>query len=174
MITDKFKRTIFDKLTDDLSHVELIFYNDSLWFINREKKYWYLDLEKSGKLYWRWQFFTNFFSPFTMERNEYEPLIKEWVESALNCGVTTTVNKDSIAGWTVESALNCGVTTTQIGTIKKLKWVESALNCGVTTTLLMKFHQKLLVESALNCGVTTTVPSKLSVAIKVESVLNGL
>ena len=152
MITDKFKRTIFDKLTDDLSHVELIFYNDSLWFINREKKYWYLELEKSGKLYWRWQFFSNFFSPFTMERNEYEPLIKEWVESALNCGVTTT-------------RLLKGTFSMK---------VESALNCGVTTTVRDEFSKHIEVESVLNCGVTTTVPSKLSVAIKVESVLNGL
>jgi len=150
MITDKFKRIIFDKLTSDLSEVDIIFHNDSLWFINREKKYWYLELEKSGKLYWRWQFFTNFFSPFTMERNEYEPLIKEWVESVLNCGVITTVLRKGENSPMVESVLNCGVTTTVKKVVNVLGMVESVLNRGITITMMNSSNEDVLVESALN------------------------
>jgi hypothetical protein len=106
MITHKFKRTIYDKLTSDLFGVEIILHNDSVWFINREKKYWYLELQKGGKLYWRWQFFTNFFLPFTMKRDEYEPLIKEWVESILNGGVTIITNSLSQKPCEVELVLN--------------------------------------------------------------------
>jgi hypothetical protein len=83
-MTDKLKNFIFKKLNDDLSHVELISHGDSIWFVDRENKYWYLELQESGRLFWRWQFFSSFFTLFGMEKNEFEPLIAEWVKSSLN------------------------------------------------------------------------------------------
>lgn len=83
-MTDKLKNFIFKKLNDDLSHVELISHGDSIWFVDRENKFWYLELQESGRLFWRWQFFVNFFTLFAMEKNEFEPLITEWVKLSLN------------------------------------------------------------------------------------------
>ncbi len=173
MITDKLKQFIFNKLTDDLSHVELISYEDSFWFIDRENKYWYLEFQKSGRLYWRWGFFSNFFQLFCMERDEYEPLITEWVESVLNGGVTTTplLNLQKRVG--VESVLNGGVTTTWRNENGCIKRVESVLNGGVTTTSLMCHELLSWVESVLNGGVTTTVGEVWMQNQAVESVLNG-
>jgi hypothetical protein len=108
-MNDRLKKIIFNKLNEDLSHVEIILHNNSLWFIDRENKYWYMEFQKGGKLYWRYQFFAKFFTIFTLERDEYEPLIKEWVESVLNCGVTTTLNLGNRLKCLVESVLNFGV-----------------------------------------------------------------
>ena len=172
MITDKLKKLIFDKLTSDLSGVEIILHDDSLWFIDREKKYWYLEFQKGVRLYWRWQFFSEFFNLFTMERDEFEPLISEWLESVLNCGVTTTIKIFYSNSPKLESVLNCGVTTTFSTDLSTNIWLESALNCGVTTTVFPKQDNLFGLESALNCGVTTTYSVDMKWHVPLESVLN--
>ena len=67
----RLKKIIFNKLYEDLKHVEIINYKESVWFIDREKKYWYLECEKDGILWWKYDFFTNFFRLFSMERSEF-------------------------------------------------------------------------------------------------------
>ena len=42
------KKIIFKKLYQDLSNVEIITHNESIWFIDRENKYWYIIYEKNG------------------------------------------------------------------------------------------------------------------------------
>ena len=108
MITEKFKQTIFDKLSEDLSHTELFLHKESIWFIDRKNKYWYLSFKSSGQLYWRWQFFVEFFELFSLERPEYEPLIKEWVEGVLKGGVTTTCVSSNRNWLAVEGVLKGG------------------------------------------------------------------
>ncbi len=83
-VTDKFKKVIFKHLYKELGKVEVIPYKDSIWFINREEKYWYFELEKNGNLYWRYAFFNDFFKVFSMGRNQFEPILSEWVEEVLN------------------------------------------------------------------------------------------
>ena len=83
-MNEKLKKIIFNKLYEDLSGVELIPYNNSIWFINRKKEYWYLQYEKSGLLYWRFDFFTEFFTLFSLEVSEFESVIGEWVETIFN------------------------------------------------------------------------------------------
>jgi hypothetical protein len=81
----RLKNIIFRKLNDELSKVEIIVAeNKSIWFINRANKYWYFELEKSGKLWWRYEFFTDFFILFCLEVNEFQPILSEWVEGILN------------------------------------------------------------------------------------------
>jgi hypothetical protein len=83
-MNEKLKKIIFNKLYDDLSDVELIPFNNCIWFINRKKEYWYLQYEKSGLLYWRFDFFTEFFTLFSLEVSEFESVIGEWAESIFN------------------------------------------------------------------------------------------
>ena len=52
------------ELYEELSNVEIIPYKDSIWFIDREKEYWYFEFEKSGRLWWRYYFFDTFFNKF--------------------------------------------------------------------------------------------------------------
>mgnify|MGYP003348120386 CR=1 FL=1 len=70
LITEsRIKELIFKKLYQDLSNAEIIPYEGSLWFVDRENKYWYLEYVKSGDLWWRYDFFNNFFhliSPYSV------------------------------------------------------------------------------------------------------------
>ena len=86
----RIKKRIFDKLYEDLKYAEIIDCGDSIWFVDRDKEYWYLQYEKSGDLLWRYKFFNNFILLFSMEQYEYEQVIADWVEEVLNCKVDTT------------------------------------------------------------------------------------
>ena len=84
IISDRLKKFIFKKLYEDLSHVEIIPYKDSIWFIDRENEHWYFEYEKSGTLWWRYHFFESFFNLFSLEFKVYQSIISEWVEEVLN------------------------------------------------------------------------------------------
>jgi len=83
-VTDKLKQVIFKRLYKELGNVEIIPYNNSVWFIDRENTYWYLNLSNGGCLYWRYSFFPSFFTFFSLGPSEFEPIISEWVEEVLN------------------------------------------------------------------------------------------
>ncbi len=125
---DKLKKVIFDKLYMNLNNAEIIEFNGSIWFIDREEKYWYLEYKKSGKLWWRYQFFNNFFHLFSMESNEYEPIIIEWVEEVLNNKATTSGSVLQFRTPKVEEVLNNKVTTSQYNGAIDVHWVEEVLN----------------------------------------------
>ena len=173
MITDKFKKTIFDKLTNDLSCIELILYNESVWFIDRETKYWHLEFKSSGKLYWRWGFFNNFFKLFSLDQPEYEPLIKEWVEGVLKGEITKTSFCQSNWNGRVEGVLKGGVTKTQIDILDYQDEVEEVLKGGVTTTSYKDLSKRYAVEEILKGGITTTIPNGSTTGTVVEEVLKG-
>jgi hypothetical protein len=105
-IDDKLKKYIFKKLAKDLSHVEVIPYNGSIWFIDRDKKYWYLELRNDGHLWWRWDFFEQFFKIFALEYDEYQSLIAEWVGQILNQNIDTTLGNGVAELDMVEKVLN--------------------------------------------------------------------
>ena len=151
MVSSRLKDIIFKKLYSDLSRVEMIHYKTFVWFIDRENKCWYFRYDKSnGLLLWKYGFFSDFFTIFTMDSNEFTPIISSWVEEVLNCRITTT----------------------DIGTYSNSYMVEEVLNCKVTTTSMRseKFHD--LVEEVLNCKVTTTSSGDGVPLIWVEEVLN--
>jgi len=102
----RLKKIIFDKLYEDLKNAEIIHFQNSIWFIYREKEYWYLEYQKSGHLWWRYQFFTNFFRLFSLEQSEFERVIAEWVEEVLNSRVNTTDPERYIFPHMVEEVLN--------------------------------------------------------------------
>jgi len=102
----RIKRRIFDKLYNDLKDAEIIDCKGSIWFIDREKKYWYLEYKKSGYLMWRQQFFRDFFFLFSMQQHEFERVIADWVEEVLNCKVDTTIKLWNYAVIRVEEVLN--------------------------------------------------------------------
>ena len=151
MVSSRLKDIIFKKLYSDLSRVEMIHYKTFVWFIDRENKCWYFRYDKSnGLLLWKYGFFSNFFTIFTMDSNEFTPIISSWVEEVLNCRITTT----------------------DIGTYSHSYMVEEVLNCKVTTTSVVLFQAALLVEEVLNCKVTTTSLGDGGPLIWVEEVLN--
>jgi hypothetical protein len=104
-MNDKLKKIIFDKLYKDLSHVEIIPYNNNVYFIDREKKYWYFEYKKNGTLWWRYGFFIDFFFLFSMGKSEFEWIISEWVEEVLNCKVKTPLPENGRGRGEVEEVL---------------------------------------------------------------------
>jgi len=90
-MNNKLKKIIFDKLYMNLSDAEIIKHDNTFWFIDVDEKYWYLRYQKlDGVLWWRYDFFNDFFMLFSMEQKEYEPIISEWVEEVLNNKVITS------------------------------------------------------------------------------------
>ena len=147
------KKIVFRKLNQDLSKVEIILSeNQSIWFIDRANKYWYFELEKSGKLWWRYEFFTDFFPLFCLEIDEFQPLLSEWVEGVLNCGVYTTNGVQMKKHLQVEEALNRGVSATGDLGMERIATVEKIFDSNVNMTTRSGHRLHSTVESILNHG----------------------
>ena len=172
IISDRLKKFIFKKLYEDLSHVEIIPYKDSIWFIDRENKYWYFEFKKSGTLWWRYHFFESFFNLFSLEFKVYQSIISEWVEEVLNRKVGTTADGCNAAATKVEEVLNCKVGTTNSCVGNYNKKVEEVLNYKVGTTGAVIEEINKEVEEVLNCKVDTTEPCAYRAVHQVEEVLN--
>jgi hypothetical protein len=105
-INDRLKRMMFKKLSNDLSHVEIIRYDGSIWLIDRDKKYWYLELTKCKHLSWRFGFFERFFQAFSLDRDDYVPIMRDWVEQVLKRKVSTSASRHLNGTEKVDQVLN--------------------------------------------------------------------
>jgi hypothetical protein len=134
-MNERLKRIIFKKLDQDLGHAEIIVDdNKSIWFIDRANKYWYLELRSSGTLWWRYTFFNDFFPLFGMVREEYEPVIAEWVEEVLKRGVSSTLTDILMELRTMEEVFNREVSSTILRSINRTTPVEEVLKRKVNST----------------------------------------
>ena len=196
MVTDKLKQLIFKHLYKELGNAEIIPYKDSIWFIDRENSYWYFQLSKEGCLYWRYSFFPSFFSFFSLEQSEFEPIISSWVEEVLNHKVSSTEFPIGRAHHEVEEVLNHKVSTTKMFVIDEFplveevlnhkvstteekttvtaKWVEEVLNHKVSETFEVDAAQKRKVKKVLDSRVSTTKNNSLFSERSVEEVLNSV
>ena len=110
-VSPRLKDVIFNKLLNDMKGAEIIEDNGSIWAIDPDEKYWYFELEKDGTLWWRSDFFRNFFRLFSLERDEYEPLIRDMVGDILNRKVGTSLSSSSPLEIRVGDILNRKVGT---------------------------------------------------------------
>ena len=166
------KDFINQQLYDELSHVEIIPYNNSIWFIDREEKYWYFHLSNTGCLYWRYSYFPQFFKIFGMGHSQFEPILSEWVEEVLNHKVSTTFVDGLSKLKQVEEVLNHKVSTTDTVWFGQVEKVEEVLNHKVSTTSPDFLLPRMLVEEVLNHKVSTTRRSYRHHQPLVEEVLN--
>ena len=128
MVSERLKQLIFKQLYKELGNVEIIPYKDSIWLIDREKEHWYFEFETSGRLWWRYYFFNSFFTIFSLEPKDFEPILASWVEEVLNHKVTTTVWNHSFVAIQVEEVLNHKVSTTEGNIGAKSRLVDEVLN----------------------------------------------
>ena len=172
MVSDKLKQFIFKQLYKELGNVEIIPYNDSIWFIDRENVYWYFQLSTQGCLYWRYSFFPSFFSVFSLEQSEFEPILSSWVEEVLNSKVSTTEFPIGRAHHEVEEVLNHKVSTTgnKLGYFSRK--VEEVLNHKVSTTQIFGGFPSGKVEVILNSKVSTTNSCTFTSDLLLEDILN--
>ena len=172
VITDKLKQIIFKHLYRELGDCEIIPYNGSIWFINRDNKHWYLELDKSGTLWWRYDFFNSFFQIFSMSSGDFSPVLSSWVEEVLNHKVSTTKLLDRSSFAWVEEVLNHKVSTTCDVKVRVPWKVEEVLNHKVSTTITVFFLNGFAVEEVLNHKVSTTESYFGPFTRGVEEVLN--
>ena len=172
IITDRLKQIIFKQLYRELGDCEIIPYNGSIWFINRDNKHWYLELDKSGTLWWRYDFFNSFFQIFSMSSGDFCPVLSSWVEEVLNHKVSTTFKKYRYQQSRVEEVLNHKVSTTYTPSTKRNFLVEEVLNHKVSTTCDVKVRVPWKVEEVLSHRVSTTQNLNYVGQGLVEEVLN--
>lgn len=156
MVSERIKKIIFDKLYKDLGHVEIIDYNNDVWFIDRKNKFWFLELKKSGILWWKYDFFNEFFSLFSLERDDFESIISDWVEEVLNCRVNTTLFNKSSNDFKVKEVLNHKVNMTISRIYEKNDGVDDVLNHKVLKTREYQLPKHFRVEEVLKHNVTKT------------------
>ena len=157
-MNERLKRIIFKKLDQDLGQAEIIVDdNKSIWFIDRANKFWYLELRSSGTLWWRYSFFRDFFPLFGMEREEYEPVIAEWVEEVLKRGVSSTRNRKNRILREVGEVLERGVSSTSYLGERALRVVEEVLKHEVFSTLQSKIDYQNQVGEVLEREVSSTL-----------------
>jgi len=149
---ERLKRIIFKKLDQDLGQAEIIVDdNKSIWFIDRANKYWYLELRSSGTLWWRYTFFNDFFPLFGMVREEYEPVIAEWVEEVLKREVSSTLQSKIAYQNQVEEVLNRKVNSTQCNVgLQGSRPVEEVLESKASPTTVDNLSAVLTMEKVLS------------------------
>ena len=172
MIPDRLKKIIFRKLYNDLSHVEIIPFNNSIWFVDRDEKYWYFELQKDGTLWWRYQFFSEFFILFSLVRDEFQSILAEWVEEVLNSRVYITKVWRGIDSNGMEEVLNSRVIKTSEHYFKESETVEDVLNSRVNTTFSEFDYWYGRVDEVLNSRVLRTQVALHSTSVMAEGVLN--
>jgi hypothetical protein len=172
MIPDRLKKIIFRKLYDDLSHVEIIPFNNSIWFVDRDEKYWYFELQKDGTLWWRYQFFSDFFILFSLKRDDYQSILAQWVEEVLNSRVYITKVWRGIDNHGVEEVLNSRVIKTYKLDIDSFTRVEDVLNSRVNGTIDTNLFRTECVEDVLNSRVLRTQVALHSTSVMAGGVLN--
>ena len=172
VITDRLKQLIFKHLYKVLGNCEIIHYNNSIWFINRDNKYWYFELDKDGTLWWRYDFFNSFFLIFSIDSDDFCPILSSWVEEVLNHKVSTTQRSWGLFVCRVEEVLNHKVSTTNGNCNFTITRVEEVLNHKVSTTDSVVFYNNLVVEEVLNHKVCATDVEMSVMNYVMEQVLN--
>ena len=182
-MNSKFKKVIVDYLLKDLMLVEIIYYKDSIWFINREYKYWYFEYHKKDKhLWWKWSYFQSALKIFSLNGEEHQSIFGELVNMILNKKqILETKYPDRIFKTVgsvlnfkeeVEEVLNCEIKTTVARISNRFELVEEVLNCEVKTTEPSHRYCHGEVEEVFNCKVKTTQTSLQPRQSLVEEVLN--
>ena len=169
----RLKNIIKNKLSEDLSSVSIINYKGSIWFIDPKSKYWYLELYKKTKtLWWRLDFFEEFFILFSMEQREFVPIIIDWVEEVLNSRVYITKVWRGIDSNGVEEVLNGEVVTTRSPSGPRQVMVEEVLKGEVVSTQGTPASFRMEVEEVLKGESVSTRRQKLRQETQVEEILN--
>jgi len=170
----KLKQIIKNKLSEDFSSVSIINYNGSIWFIDAKSKYWYLELYKKTKtLWWRLDFFEDFFLLFSMEQREFVPIIIEWVEEVLNGKVVSTIAEADVIVASVEEVFNGEVVTTRSPSGPRQVMVEEVLKGEVVYTQGTPASFRMEVEQVLKGEVISTYRQKRRQETQVEEILKA-
>jgi len=176
-MNERLKKIVFRKLYEDLSHVEIIQYGNSIWFIDRQKKYWYFEYSRIGLLWWRFEFFNTFFDIFGIERKEYELIMSEWMEEVLNKGVSETEPQRYHLLSHIETVLDNASRAEPNLIIKPKIWfenqtrMEDLLKHKIGLTMEYGNANEDKVERVLNHKVISILPTQMPLEAEVQEAL---
>ena len=182
-MNDKIKKVICNYLVKDLYNVEIIYYRDSIWFIDRESRYWYFEYHKVDKhLWWRWSHFTQALKIFSMDAEKEQSIFGELVNMILTKKEKLESKYPNKIFKTIGSVMNFedkheDVSKNEIKTTDGHGWkpravVDEVLNNEVETTGMLPMEIIQEVDEVLNCEVKTTNFSGSNFNIAVDEVLN--
>lgn len=183
MISNRIKNLIFEYLLKDLIKVEIIYYRDSVWFIDRDNRYWYFEYHKVDKhLWWRWSHFTTALTMFSMEAEKEQYLLGELVNMILTKKQNLESKYPDKIFKTVGSVMNFEdndevVLKNEIKTTDGYGWkpravVDEVLNNEIETTEMHLTPRQWKVDDVLNNEVKTTIPADWENGGGVDEVLN--
>jgi hypothetical protein len=157
---EKFKEGFIKKIETELSKCEII-YNDnteSIWFINREKKYWYLEyICETNVLFWRPTFFNLYINIFSLDDDTFKLLISKWVEETLKCKVLSTSRLSNRKFSMVEETLKCKVFSTKGWYGNYAVEVEDTLKYKVLSTCKLERINSDVIDETLNYKVKSVI-----------------
>jgi hypothetical protein len=81
---------------------------ESIWLIKPETKEWMLELKKSGDLWYNYETYDTFSRYLNMEKSDFEPFIKIWVEDVLKREIDSINNQWGGHTFRVEDVLEKG------------------------------------------------------------------
>ena len=182
-MNDKLKKVIFNYLLKDIQKVEIIYYRDSIWFIDRENRYWYFEYHKVDKhLWWRWSHFRQGLKIFSIDAEKEQSIFGELVNMILKKKQKLESKYPNKVLNTIGSVMNFedkdeDVSKNEIKTTNGYGWkpkpiVDEVLNCEVKTTELADIHCTPIVDEVLNCEVKTTWGLTEANTGRVDEVLN--
>jgi hypothetical protein len=183
-IHPKLKKLIAKYLLRDLHRVEIIYYRDSIWFIDRENRYWYFEYHKVDKhLWWRWSHFTQALKMFSMDGEKEQSIFGELVnmiltkkqnlESKYPNKIFKTVGSVINFKDNVEAVLKNEVKTTGYRPIFEFQKVDEVLNNEVETTDGYGWKPRAVVDEVLNYEVKTTKRAVMDYIDEVDEALNN-
>jgi hypothetical protein len=146
-------KKIINRLIDDaVKGVDVYHYKGSVWFIFTDKKEWVIELDKTGDLWFNYDFFTNIFKYLSIETLHNKHYITEWVENAIQNVVKNTTGLVKSGFDIVEDTLQNGVKNTlgQGHNIPGL--IEDTIQNGVKNTYEMELHLRSEVEDIIENG----------------------
>lgn len=166
-IHPKLKKLIAKYLVKDLYKVEIIYYRDSIWFIDRENRYWYFEYHKVDKhLWWRWSHFTQALKIFSMDAEKEQCIFGELVnmiltkkqnlESKYPNKIFKTVGSVINFKDKVGEELNFEVEKTLSGGARKTMDAHKVLDQEIKTTDGHGWKPRFVVDEVLNNEVETT------------------
>ena len=182
-MNDKLKKVIFNYLLKDIQKVEIIYYRDSIWFINRENRYWYFEYHKVDKhLWWRWSHFTQGLNIFSIDAEKEQYIFGELVNMILKKKQKLESKYPNKVFNTIGSVMNFedkdeDVSKNEIKTTNAYGWepravVDEVLNCEVEKTTHRSVPNEVMLDEVLNCEVKTTKWKGSFHWLEVDEVLN--
>lgn len=106
---ESLKKFILQRLKSDLSDKELYAYGRELWVIDRDMSSWFLYIDCSGNLWYNQIFFNNYFKLFSLEKKQFDIILKSWFEKKFNIPVRQLMRKNSDMSWQIIQMMNSKV-----------------------------------------------------------------